>query len=58
MPIAAKKEMKEKQNKQSKSNPEVVIPKGYTVDEWLDLEDDYADESAIKEEEVSIRFER
>lgn len=36
----------------------VVIPKGYTVDEWLNTENDYADEKAIREEEVGIRFER
>lgn len=41
-----------------KAKTEVVIPKGYTVDEWLDTDTDYADEKAIREEEVTIRFER
>lgn len=41
-----------------KGKTEIVIPKGYTVEEWLDTENDYADEKAIKEEEVNIRFER
>lgn len=45
-------------HKKRKKQPVIVIPKGYTVDEWLDTENDYADEQAIKEEEVAIRFER
>lgn len=45
-------------HKKKKDKPVVVIPKGYTVEEWLDMENDYADERAIREEEVRIRFER
>lgn len=45
---------REKRKKQSV----IVIPKGYTIDDLLDMENDYADEEAIREEEVEIRFER
>ncbi len=41
-----------------KEKTEVVIPKGIMLDEWCDTENDYADEKAIREEEVTIRFER
>ena len=37
--------------------PEIVIPKGYSIDEMLDLEGDLWDEDPIGQEEVSIRFE-
>lgn len=37
---------------------EVVIPKGYSVDEMLDLDGDLWDEAPIGMEEVKIRFER
>lgn len=56
MPIAAVKEMKGK--RRIKRKPEVVIPKGYTIDEWCDSDNDYIEEQAIKTEEVRIRFER
>lgn len=39
--------------------PEIVIPKGYKIDEILDTgEDDFGDEQPILTEEVKIRFER
>ena len=39
--------------------PEIVIPKGYEIDEILDTdEDDFGDEQPILTEEVKIRFER
>ena len=44
--------------KYNKNVPEIVIPKGYTVEEMVDMENDYADEEAIREQEVNIRFER
>lgn len=44
--------------KKTKVIPEIVIPKGYTVEEMVDMENDYADEKAIREQEVNIRFER
>lgn len=44
--------------KHKKNIPEIVIPKGYTVEEMVDMENDYADEEAIREQEVNIRFER
>ena len=38
---------------------EIVIPKGYSVDEMLDLDDgDLWDEKPIGMEEVKIHFER
>ena len=36
---------------------EIVIPKGYAIDEMLDLEGDLWDEDPIGQEEVRIRFE-
>lgn len=44
--------------KHKKNITEIVIPKGYTVEEMVDMENDYADEEAIREQEVNIRFER
>ena len=39
--------------------PEIVIPKGYEIDEILDTdEDDFGDEQPILTEEVKVRFER
>lgn len=39
--------------------PEIVIPKGYDIDEIVDTdEDDFGDEQPILTEEVKIRFER
>ena len=38
--------------------PEIVIPKGYDIDEFLDMSDDFGDEEPILMEEVKIRFER
>ena len=37
--------------------PEIVIPKGYSVDEILDLDCDLWEEEPIKTEEVRIHFE-
>ncbi|MCM1438735.1 MAG: hypothetical protein NC131_05930 [Roseburia sp.] len=37
--------------------PEIVIPKGYEIDEILDMSDDFADEEPILQEEVKIKFE-
>lgn len=38
--------------------PVIVIPKGYKIDEFLDMdEDDFGDEKPILTEEVKIRFE-
>lgn len=37
--------------------PEVVIPKGYEIDEVMDFGDEM-DEEPIFQEEVRIRFER
>ncbi|WP_251546362.1 hypothetical protein [Pumilibacter intestinalis] len=38
--------------------PEIVIPKGYEIDEILDMSDDFGDEKPNLTEEVKIRFER
>ena len=44
--------------KKSNVVPEIVIPKGYEIDEILDTdEDDFGDEQPIVQEEVKIRFE-
>ncbi|MBD5131764.1 MAG: hypothetical protein HDT28_04125 [Clostridiales bacterium] len=44
--------------KNSSIVPEVVIPKGYEIDDILDTdEDDFGDEQPILTEEVKIRFE-
>ncbi len=46
-------------NKKERAVPEIVIPKGYEIDEILDTdEDDFGDEQPILTEEVKIRFER
>lgn len=45
--------MKDKNNE----IPEVVIPKGYAVDEILDMGEDFGDEEPLVAEEVKIRFE-
>lgn len=37
--------------------PEIVIPKGYSIDEILDMTDDFGDEKPIFVEEVKVRFE-
>lgn len=37
--------------------PEIVIPKGYEIDEILDMDEDGGDEQPILTEEVKIRFE-
>ena len=42
----------------NKEKPEILIPKGYSVDEMLDLDEDLWDEAPIGMEEVKIRFER
>ena len=42
----------------NKEIPEILIPRGYSVDEILDLEGDLWDEKPIGVEEVKIRFER
>lgn len=45
--------------KKNNDIPEIVIPKGYEIDEILDTdEDDFGDEQPILTEEVKIRFER
>ena len=41
----------------NKEKSEILIPKGYSIDEMLDLEGDLWDEDPIGQEEVSIRFE-
>ena len=48
-----------KQTKENKAVPEIVIPKGYSIDDMLDLDDgDLWDEKPIVMEEVKIHFER
>ncbi len=37
--------------------PEIIIPKGYSIDEYLDMSDDFGDEEPIYTEEVKIKFE-
>ena len=37
--------------------PEITIPKGYEIDEVLDMSDDFGDEEPIYTEEVKLRFE-
>lgn len=36
---------------------EIIIPKGYAIDEILDTSDDFGEEAPIHTEEVKIRFE-
>lgn len=43
-------------NKQKNKIPEIVIPKGYELDELLDMDEE--EEESIYMEEVRIRFER
>ena len=46
-----------KQVKDNKAVPEIVIPKGYSIDEILDFDDgDLWDEKTIGMEEVKIHF--
>ncbi len=42
--------------KKTSEIPEIIIPKGYAIDEFLDLSDG-EDEEPIFTEEVKIRFE-
>lgn len=45
--------------KKTRDTPEIVIPKGYEPEEFLDTDDEgYADENPILSEEVNISFER
>lgn len=37
--------------------PEIIIPKGYAIDEILDISDDFGDEEPIYTEEVKVKFE-
>ncbi len=44
--------------KKNNTVPEIVIPKGYEIDEILDTdEDDFGEEQPILQEEVKVRFE-
>ena len=44
--------------KKSNVIPEIVIPKGYEVEDFLEMDEgDFGDEQPILEEEVKIRFE-
>ncbi|MDE7464647.1 MAG: hypothetical protein K2M48_06415 [Clostridiales bacterium] len=44
--------------KKSSVVPEIVIPKGYDIDEIVDTdEDDFGEEQPILTEEVKVRFE-
>lgn len=44
--------------KKSNVIPEIVIPKGYEMEDFLEMDDDdFGDEQPILEEEVKIRFE-
>lgn len=44
--------------KKSNVVPEIVIPKGYEVEDFLEMDDgDFGDEQPILQEEVKIRFE-
>ena len=45
--------------KKSNVIPEIMIPKGYEIDEILDMdEDDFGEEQPILQEEVKVRFEQ
>lgn len=46
------------ENKKENMISEIVIPRGYRVDEFLDTGNEYTDEELIYEEEVKIKFER
>lgn len=52
--ICKEKKLEEKTNEL----PEIVIPKGYSVDEILNTENDMGDEEPIYAEEVKVKFER
>ena len=44
--------------KKSNVIPEIVIPKGYEIEDFLEMDEgDFGDEQPILEEEVKIRFE-
>ncbi len=43
--------------KKNNTVPEIVIPKGYEIDEILDTDEDDFDEQPILQEEVKVRFE-
>ena len=44
--------------KKSNVVPEIIIPKGYDIEDVVDTdEDDFGDEQPILTEEVKIRFE-
>lgn len=45
-------------NMKNKEKPEILIPKGYSPDEILDLDGDLWDETPIGVEEVKIHFEQ
>ena len=45
-------------NMKNKEKSEILIPRGYSVDEMLDLDGDLWDEKPIGVEEVKIHFER
>lgn len=41
-----------------RDTPVIVIPKGYKLEDCMDLDNPYEDEKPIAQEEVKIRFER
>ena len=43
--------------KKKSTVPEIVIPKGYKIDEFLDMDEDGVDEQPILTEEVKVHFE-
>lgn len=43
--------------KKTNEVPEIVIPKGYEIDEIMDMSDDFGNEKPILTEEVKVRFE-
>lgn len=43
--------------KKNEGIPEVVIPRGYGLDEIMDTSDEFGDETPILTEEVKVRFE-
>ena len=45
------------ENMKNKEKPEILIPKGYCLDEMLDFEGDLWDEKPEFTEEVKIHFE-
>ena len=50
-------ERRRKENMKNKEKPEILIPKGYRLDEMLDFEGDLWDEKPEFTEEVKIHFE-